>query len=87
MSGGIQFTWKGRMLCGVMGDDLLLRINRRDYDSFITEGGAKPMVMAGQTSKGWILVQSSSVTEPTALTKWVDRALAFVSTLPEKAPR
>ena len=84
MSGGVQFVWKGRMLCGVMGDDLMLRIDKRSYDAFIEEDGAHPMVMAGQSSKGWILVPKAAVASKPALRKWLDRAIAFVGTLPEK---
>jgi hypothetical protein len=84
MSGGIQFVWKERMLCGVMGDDLLVRIDKRDYDGFIVEDGAHPMVMAGQTSKGWILVPKRSVAKKPALRKWLGRATDFVGTLKEK---
>ncbi|MGD9738000.1 MAG: TfoX/Sxy family protein [Bauldia sp.] len=85
MSGGIQFVWKGRMLCGVMGDDLMLRIDKHRYDDWIVEDGAHPMVMAGQSSKGWILVPKTAVLgKPAVLRKWVDRAIEFVGTLKEK---
>lgn len=85
MSGGIQFVWKGRMLCGVMGDDLMLRIDKRRYDEWIDEDGAHPMVMAGQSSKGWILVPKALVlASSAALEKWIARAIEFVGTLKEK---
>lgn len=84
MSGGLQFVWKGRMLCGVMGDDLMLRIDKKNYDSWIVEDDAHPMVMAGQSSKGWILVPKAAVAKKPSLRKWLDRAIAFVETLPEK---
>ncbi len=84
MSGGLQFVWKGRMLCGVMGDDLMLRIDKRNYDGWIVEDGAHPMVMAGQSSKGWVLVPKTAVAKKPVLRKWLDRAIAFVATLPEK---
>ncbi len=85
MSGGIQFVWKGRMLCGAMGDDFMLRIDKRRYDEWIVEDGAHAMVMAGQTLKGWILVPQSAVEgSPATLRKWINRAVEFVGTLPEK---
>lgn len=85
MSGGVQFVWKGRMLCGVIGDELMLRIDKRSYDAGIVEDGARPMVMAGQTSKGWILVPKATILQSAAsMRRWLDRAISFVGTLPEK---
>jgi hypothetical protein len=67
-----------------MADDLMLRIDKRNYDGWVVEDGAHPMVMAGQTSKGWILVPGTAVGKKTVLRKWLGRAIAFVETLPEK---
>ena len=84
MIGGISFMWRGNLLCGVMGTDLLVRIAKADYDRFIVDKGAKPMVMAGQTGKSWILVDKAVVSRKPAMKKWIDRAVQFVGTLPAK---
>ncbi|MDQ6773009.1 MAG: TfoX/Sxy family protein [Candidatus Dormibacteraeota bacterium] len=82
--GGAGFMWRGNLLCGVMGEDLLLRIAKNDFDRFIDDAGARPMVMAGQSSKRWILVQGSVVASQPEMKKWIDRALEFVGSLPAK---
>jgi len=84
MIGGISFMWRGNLLCGVMGNDLLVRIAKADYDRFIVDKGAKPMVMAGQTGKSWILVDKAAVSRKPSMKKWIDRAVQFVGTLPAK---
>jgi TfoX/Sxy family transcriptional regulator of competence genes len=82
--GGVGFTWRGNLLCGVMADDLLVRIAKHDYDEFVGDDGAKPMVMAGRSSKGWLVVHKSIVSSQPAMKKWLDRAIEYVRTLPAK---
>ncbi len=42
--GGVGFTWRGHLLCGVLADDLLVRIGKADFTTFVAEPGARPMV-------------------------------------------
>ncbi|SRR6266536_2485343 len=82
--GGIGFTLRGNLLCGVMGDDLLVRIARNDYDRYVAEAGARPMVMAGRSSRSFLLVEGAIVDSQPELARWMDRAMEFVDTLPAK---
>lgn len=82
--GGTGFTWRGNLLCGVMADDLLVRIAKNDHDTFIGDQGAKPMVMGGKSAKGWILVHKSIVSRQPMMKKWIDRAIEYVGSLPAK---
>ncbi len=84
MIGGVSFMWRGNLLCGVMGNDLLVRIAKADYDRFIGDKGAKPMVIAGQTGKSWILVDKSVASRKPVMKRWIDRAIEFVDSLPAK---
>jgi len=84
MFGGSGFMLRGNLLCGVMGDELMVRMAPADFDALGGEGGAHPMVMGGRSSKGWILVPGDTVAQPGELSTWVDRAIAFVRTLPAK---
>jgi hypothetical protein len=42
------------------------------------------MVMAGRSSRSWILVGKGVVSSRGELARWIDRAIQFVSTLPAK---
>jgi TfoX/Sxy family transcriptional regulator of competence genes len=84
MFGGTGFMWRGNLLCGVMGDELLVRVAKQDSESLVGEDGAHPMVMGGRTSQGWILVPAPPADRPALLAKWVARASAYVETLPAK---
>jgi TfoX/Sxy family transcriptional regulator of competence genes len=69
MFGGVAFTLHGNLLCGVMEDALLVRIARKDFDRFIDDAGARPMVMAGKSGKSFILIDKSVVSSPTEMKK------------------
>ena len=84
MVGGIGFIWRGNLLCGVMGDELLVRLAARDAAELEGDGGAHPMVMAGKVAKSWMLVPPTTVRTDAGLTTWLGRAFAFVATLPAK---
>lgn len=84
ITGGAGFLLHGNLLCGVMGDELLVRIGTTDFDRVRSEGAAHPMTMAGRSSRSWLLVPADAVVEPAALARWIDRAKTFVATLPAK---
>ena len=84
ITGGAGFTLHGNLLCGVIGDELLVRIGKADFDRVMSEGTAHPMTMAGKSSRSWLLVPKDVVAEPAELTCWIERAKAFVTTLPAK---
>jgi TfoX/Sxy family transcriptional regulator of competence genes len=84
MFGGVGFMWRGNLLCGVMGSELLVRVAKEDAEALIGDDGAHPMVMGGRTSRGWILVPTPLADRPALLTKWLARASAYVETLPPK---
>lgn len=82
--GGLGFTWRGNLVCGVMGDDLLVRVGKDRFDELVTRWGARPMTMAGKRSTAWILVDEAHVSDDTMLASWLDEAVSFAATLPAK---
>ena len=78
--GGVGFMVRGKLFCGVMGDELLFRVAKRDSEEVIGEDSSRPMAMAGRQSKGWVLLPASVSGCPAVLRKWVKRAIASVAT-------
>jgi len=86
MFGGMAFLIGGNMCCGVMGEDLLVRVGPEAGPSALAEPAARPFEMGQRgPSAGFILVGPDGTATDDALAAWVDRALAFVLTLPAKA--
>jgi TfoX/Sxy family transcriptional regulator of competence genes len=83
--GGRGFTWRGNLVCGVMGDDLLVRVGKTLFDELVSRPGARPMTMAGRQSKAWICVDGTHVTDDASLVTWLDHAINFTASLPPKA--
>lgn len=80
--GGLGFTWRGNLVCGVMGGDLLVRVGKSRFAELVTRLGARPMTMAGRESKAWIVVDGVHVADDATLTTWLDQAIDFAATLP-----
>lgn len=83
MFGGIAFMVDRHMCCGVMGDELLLRLGPEDADRALDEPHVRPMDFTGRPMRGFVRV-APAATAGRTLEGWIDRALAFVATLPPK---
>jgi hypothetical protein len=82
MFGGLAFLLRGNMCCGVHGDDLIVRVGPGQDEAALAQPGARPFDITGRPMSGWILVAPEGTAGADALIEWVDRALAFVETLP-----
>jgi TfoX N-terminal domain len=84
MFGGVAFMVAGNMACGIIGDDLMVRVARDDYDATLALPHARPMELTGRTMRGFVVVDAEGVAEDGDLVAWVDRGVDFVRTLPPK---
>ncbi len=84
MFGGLVFLHRGNMMCGVAGDDLMLRLGADRADEALDEPHTRPMDLTGRPMKGIVLVEPTGVSADEALERWIERARAFVLTLPAK---
>jgi TfoX/Sxy family transcriptional regulator of competence genes len=79
MFGGICFLVAGKMACGVMGDELLVRVEPADAAALESEPGARRADMAGRPMKGWLLVAPEATADDGDLERWVRRGEARAS--------
>lgn len=84
MFGGIAFMLAGNMAVGVIGDDLLVRLDPEEYESALDEPGARVFDMTGRQMTGWLLVGSEATASDEGLHAWVERGAAYAETLPAK---
>jgi hypothetical protein len=82
--GGLGYLWRGNLVCGVLGDNLLVRVGKQHFAELITRPGARPMTMAGRESRAWIVVDGAHVIDDLTLKSWLDRGVEFAATLPPK---
>jgi TfoX/Sxy family transcriptional regulator of competence genes len=84
MFGGLAFLWRGNMLCGVVGDALMLRLGPVEGDAALSQPGVRPMDFTGRPMRGMVFVDPTALPTDDALADWITRARAFVAGLPPK---
>jgi len=83
MFGGLAFLTSGNMTVGVYGDGLIARVDPETMDAALAEPGVRAFDMGGRPMRGWILVVGDGLSDDD-LDRWIDRARAYVATLPRK---
>ncbi len=88
MFGGLAFLVGGNMAVGVSGEGgIMVRTDPAQTEQLVSEPAAGPMVMRGRPMSGWLRVSADALTTPDALAGWVDRGVAYASSLPVKASK
>ena len=75
MFGGIAFMVAGRMACGVIRDDLMVRVGADGHDEALSEPHTRPMDFTGRPMRGMVYVAPAGVANEGDLQRWVDRAV------------
>lgn len=83
MFGGLAFMVDGHMACGIVGDELMLRLGAEGADAALDEPNVRPMDFTGRPITTMVFVGRDGL-HGEALHGWVGRAVAFVETLPAK---
>ena len=84
MFGGLTFMVSGNMCCGVIKEDLVIRVGPERCQEALAEPHARLMEFTGRPLKGMVYVGPEGYRSDGALEGWVQRALNFVLTLPAK---
>jgi hypothetical protein len=85
MFGGIGFLLGGNMACGVIGDDLVVRVGPEGYAQALEQPHARPFDFGGRPpSKGWVFVSPAGLEGEPDLREWVLRGAGYAASLPSK---
>ena len=84
MFGGIAFMLGGNIACGVIDEDLMVRVGKDSYESALEQEFARPFDFTGRPMAGWVVVAQSGVEEDEQLSGWVDKGVATARSLPPK---
>ena len=85
MFGGVGFILHGNMACGVLGNDLMVRVGIEHNDSALSQPFARQFIApGGKPMAGWILVSQEGVEMDQDLQQWVELGYNYASTLPHK---
>ena len=84
MFGGVGFMIDGNIACGVLNDELIVRVGPLDYQAALDQRHTREFDITGRAMKGWIMVQADGYESDEALEIWVEKGVAFALTLPPK---
>jgi len=80
MFGGLCFTLNKKMLVGVAGTRLVIRLSDDDFDEAYSEGKATPMDFTGRPMRNFAYIASHAFATDEELLGWISRSAAYVRT-------
>lgn len=77
MMGGLTFMVKNKMCVGILGDDLMARIDPAIYEKTLEKRGCREMDFTGRPMKGFVFVTPEGTRTKKDLEYWINLALDF----------
>ena len=77
MFGGLSFLRDGRMCCGIVGNDLVVRVLDKEMSSVLQRVHVRPMDFTGKSLRGFVYVAPDAIATDGGLRDWIARGLAF----------
>jgi TfoX/Sxy family transcriptional regulator of competence genes len=77
MFGGLVFMVNGHMACGVIHDDLFLRVGSAGFADALARPHTRPMDFTGKPSRQMVYVAREGTARDTDLASWVATAVAY----------
>lgn len=84
MFGGLAFMLGGHMACGVVGEQLLVRVGPEGYEAALAQPHAREMDFTGRPLRGFVYVSPEGIDSEGDLRAWVERGARFAQSLPPK---
>ena len=84
MFGSLGFMVHGHMTCGVINDQLMVRVGKQQYEEVLKKPFVKEMDFTGKALTGFVYVEPEGFEVDEELEFWVGLSVEFVLTLPAK---
>ena len=84
MFGGVCFLLHGNMVCGVVKDELMVRVGPDAYEEALAEPHAREMDFTKKPMRGMVYVACEGFESDAGLEAWAKRGLVFAGSLPRK---
>ena len=72
MFGGLAFLVHGRMCCGVIGSDLMVRVPLEKFEIALRKAHVRPMDFTGKPLRGFVYVGPPGNRSRAALRTWIE---------------
>jgi TfoX/Sxy family transcriptional regulator of competence genes len=77
----------GQLCFGLLGDGLFLRLAQGDRHSLLQQGAEPLEPMPDRPMKEYVVLPPAMVDDDAAIGAWMERSVAYVRSLPPKAPK
>lgn len=84
MFGGIAFMVGGNMACGVIGEELMVRLGPEEAERALVEEHVRPMDFTGKPMRGMVYVAAEGVAADADLAGWAEAGADHAASLPPK---
>lgn len=84
MMGGLAFMLNGKMCCGIMKDDLMVRVVQEKYHKALAKPHARVMDFTGKPLKNFLYAGNEAVKTKKQLESWVALGVEFVKSIKDK---
>lgn len=82
MFGGLAFMLDGKMCCGILNNDLVVRVGPERQDELLALPHVRPMDFTGRPMKGFVYVAPEGATTDETLAEFIAMGVTFVRALP-----
>ena len=84
MFGGLAFMLNGNMACGIMGDELIVRVGKENFEDALSLPHARVFDMTGRPMRSFVHVLAEGIASDDGLAEWAGRGIAYAKALPPK---
>lgn len=78
MFGGLAFLLDGKMFCGIVKNDMIVRVGPDRYEEALARPHARPMDFTGRPMKGFVFVGPAGLESDETLAEWLEMGLKYV---------
>jgi hypothetical protein len=84
MFGGVCYLLNGNMACGVLNEDIIVRVGVERYEDSLKSPHTRKFDITGKPMKGWVMVSSEGHESDEDLEAWIKKGVSFALSLPPK---
>ena len=87
MFGGLAFMVENKMCCGIVKDEMMVRVVDDRYEEAVSKPGARAMDFTGRPMKGFVFVSDEGFPTEKALRAWLKLGIEFGATAKKTAKK
>ncbi len=84
MFGGICFLFYGNMACGIIDDDLIVRVGKPNYEVCLQKTHARKFDITGRPMSGWVMISYEGHEKDEDMLDWIKLGVEWALSLPRK---